>query len=215
MSTNQDQEEFNTLVQHNRLLRRTYRKTNEELQALHHILQQKQQRSVPTDHGWVRPMLPNSWLIQGEDHLHTPEELQSLKRSNDMLHQLNATLAQLQMTTFKKLVDVTRPEKRPDKQTQTTGEWQNMKSEAELQQEEEELQKELDQLNFEMCLAKTMERISLSRYNSLNFCVKMMELHNKRMRRLLEQVMESPRAAGQDAVGGDPSTNDVTLDQSN
>lgn len=179
---------------------------NEELQALHHILQQKQQRSVPTDHGWVRPMLPTSWLIQGEDHLHTSEELQSLQRSNAMLHQLNATLAQLQMTTFRKLVDITRPEKRPEKQTQTKSEWQNMKSEAELQEEEEELQKELDQLNFEMCLAKMMERISLSRYNSLKFCVKMMELHNKRMRRLLEQVMESPHAAAQDAVGGDPST---------
>lgn len=164
---------------------------NDELQALDHILQQKQHKSVPTDDGWVSSLLPTFWLLQDEVHLFTPEELQYLQRSNTLLHQLNRTLAQFQMTMFKKLVDITKPEKRPEKQTQTKVEWQTMRRELELQQEKEELQNELDRLNFEMCVAKKTELITQSRYNSLKAWVRLTECHNKRMRRLLEKVMES------------------------
>ncbi|XP_029694744.1 uncharacterized protein isoform X2 [Takifugu rubripes] len=191
MLENQDQENLSTLLQHNRLLRRTYRQMNDELQALDHILQQKQQRSVPTDNSWVSSLLPTFWLVQEEVHLFTPEELQYLQRSNNLLHQLNRTLAQFQMTMFKKLVDITKPEKRPEKQTQTKAEWQTMKRELELQQEKEELQNELDRLNFEMCVAKRTELITQSRYNSLRAWVRLTKCHNNRMRRLLEKVMEN------------------------
>lgn len=164
---------------------------NDELQALDHILQQKQHKSVPADDGWVSSLLPTFWLLQDEVHLFTPEELQYLQRSNTLLHQLNRTLAQFQMTMFKKLVDITKPEKRPEKQTQTKVEWQTMRRELELQQEKEELQNELDRLNFEMGVAKKTELITQSRYNSLKAWVSLTECHNKRMRRLLEKVMES------------------------
>lgn len=191
MSANQDQENFSTLLQHNRLLRRAYRQMNDELQALDHILQQKQHKSVPTDDGWVSSLLPNFWLVQDEIHLFTPEELQYLQRSNTVLHQLNRTLAQFQMTMFKKLVDITKPEKRPDKQTQTKAEWQTVRRELELQQEKEELQSELDRLNFEMCVAKNTELVTQSRYNSLKAWVGLTKCHNNRMRRLLEKVLEN------------------------
>lgn len=190
MLENQDQDNVSALLQHNRLLRRTYRQMNDELQALDHILQQKQHKSVPTDNGWVSSVLPTFWLGQDEVHLSTSEELQFLQRSNTLLHQLNRTLAQFQMTMFKKLVDITKPEKRPEKQTQTK-EWQTMKRELELQQEKEELQNELDRLNFEMCIAKKTEFITQSRYNNLKVWVGLTERHNNRMRRLLEQVIEN------------------------
>lgn len=191
MSANQDQENSITLLQHNRLLRRTYRQMNNELQALDHILQQKQHKSLPADNGWVSSLLPTFWLAQDEVRFFTSEELQYLQRSNILLHQLNRTLAQFQMTMFKKLVDITKPEKRPEKQTQTKAEWQTVKLELELQQEKEELQNELNRLNYEMCVAKKMELITQSRYNSLKAWVKLTKCHNNRMRRLLEKVMEN------------------------
>lgn len=191
MLTDQDQEEFITLLQNNRLLRRTYRQMNEELQALSTILQQKLQKSTPSSHGCLRAALPTFWLVQNEDQLYTPEEIQSLQRSNAKLHQLNATLAQMQMTTFKKLVDITRPEKRPEKQTQTKSEPQNWKCETELQSLKEELQKELGQLRAETSVAKKEERLTLSRCNCLKICVRMTELHSNNWRHLLEQVREN------------------------
>lgn len=191
MSTNQEQEEFDSLLQNNRLLRRTYRQMNQELQALNNILQQKLQKSTPTGKGCVRSALPTFSLVQNEDQVHTPDEIESLQRSNAKLHQLNAALAQFQMTTFKKLVDITRPEKRPEKQTQTRSEWQNTKRETELRSLKEELQKQLEQLQFETSVAKKEERLTLSRCNCLKICVRMTELHNNNRRRLLKQVREN------------------------
>lgn len=190
MSTNQDQE-LTTLLQDNRLLRRTYRQMNEELQALSSILQQKLQKSTPTGIVCLRLAPPTFSLVQNEAQLYSPQELHSLQRSNSKLHQLNATLAQFQMTMFKKLVDITRPEKRPEKQTQTKSEWQNGKHQTELQSSKEELQKELDQLKFEASIAKKEERLTLSRCSCLKICVRMTELHNNIRRRLLEQVREN------------------------
>lgn len=190
MSADQDQENFNALLQHNRLLRRTYRQMNNELQALDHIIQQKLHKSVPIDNGW-ESSLPTFWLFKDEAHPFTPEELQFLQRSNTLLHQLNRTLAQFQMTIFKKLVDITKPGKRPEKQTQTKAEWQTKKCELELQQEKEELQNELDRLNLEMCVAKKTELLTQSRYNRLKAWVRLTECYNNRTRRLLEQVMEN------------------------
>lgn len=190
MSTNQDQQEFTSLLHNNRLLRRTYRQMNEELQALNSVLQQKLQKSTPSGNGCVASALPTFWLVQSEDHLHTPQEIQSLQRSNSKLQQLNATLAQMQMTTFKKLVDITRPEKRPEKQTQTKSE-SSVKREAELQRLKEELQSQLERLKIETSIAKKEERLSLSRCNCLKICIRMTELHNSNRRRLLEQVREN------------------------
>lgn len=164
---------------------------NEELQALHHILQKKQQKGVPTDNGWARSTLPTFWLVQGEDHLFTPEELQSLQRSNTTLHRLNGTLAQFQMTMFKKLVDITKPGKRPEKQTQTKTEWRDTKRELELQQVKEKLVRELDQLSFELSVANEKEKITQARYDSLKVWVRMTEQHHNSMSRLLEQAVEN------------------------
>lgn len=188
---NQDQENFNTLLQHNRLLRRAYRQMNDDLQALDHIILQKQPAVVSRDNSWEGSSLPTFWLVQDETNSFTPEELQFLQRSNTMLHQLNRTLAQFQMTIFKKLVDITKPGKRPEKQTQTKAEWQTRKCELDLRQEKKELQNELVQLSREMCVAKKTELRTLLRYSRLKACVSLTECHNKTMRRLLEQVMEN------------------------
>lgn len=191
MSLNEDQEEFDSLVQNNRLLRRTYRQMNEELQALNDLLQEKMQKKTPSGFSRLRPALPTFWLAQNEAQLHTPEEIHSLQRSNSQLHQLNATLAQLQLAMFKKLVDITRPAKRPEKQTQTRSELQTMKHQTELQSLKEQLQKELEQLRFEADVAKKEERLSLSRCSCLKICIRMTELHNNNRRRLLEEVKEN------------------------
>lgn len=191
MLTNQDQEELSSLLQNNRLLRRTYRQMNEELTALNSILQQKLHKSTPRGNRCSALALPAFWLLQNEDDLHTPQEIRFLQSSNAKLHQLNTTLAQMQMTTFKKLVDVTRPEKRPEKQTQTKSESRNTKRETELQSLKEELQKELEQLRTETSAARKEQRLTLSRCNCLKICVRMTELHNNNRRRLLEQVREN------------------------
>ena len=190
MLTNQDQDAFDTLLQNNRLLRRTYRQMNEELQALNRILQQKLQKSPPGRRGCIGQPLPTFWLIQNDD-LPTPEEFQALQRCNSKLHHLNATLAQFQMTTFKKLLDVMRPEKRPEKQTQTRGEPQDQQRQVELQSLKEQLQKELEQLRSEASVAQKEERLTLSRCNCLKICVRMTELHNNNRRRLLQQVRDN------------------------
>lgn len=191
MLSNQDQEYFNAVLQHNRLLRRTYRQMKDELQALDHIIQQKQYKSVSTDNGWESSLLLTFCLVQDEAHPFTPEELQFLQRSNTVLHQLNRMLAQFQMTIFKKLVDITKPEKKPEKQTQTKAKWQTLKHQLELQQEKEELQNELDRLKLEMCVAKKMELTTQWRYNRLKAWVRLTGCYNNRMRHLLEQVMEN------------------------
>lgn len=192
MLSNEDeeQEEINSLLHNNRLLRRTYRQMNEELQALNGILQEKLQKSRAPG-GGLRSAPPTTSLVQNEEHLHSALEIQSLQRSNSYLHQLNATLAQFQMTTFKKLVDITRPEKRPEKQTQTRSQWPGSQRRAELQALKEELQKELQQLQLETGVAKKEERLSQSRCSCLNICIRMTELHNNNRRRLLEQVREN------------------------
>lgn len=191
MSLNEKQEEFNTLLQNNRLLRRTYRQMTEELQALNDILQQKLQKGTPSGYGRLSPALPSFWLVQNEAHLPTPEEIHSLQRSNSKLHQLNTTLAHMQLATFKKLLDIAQPEKRPEKQTQTRSELQTMKHHTELQRSKERLQQELEQLRVESSVAKKEERLSLSRCNCLKACIRRTELHNNNRRRLLQQVKEN------------------------
>lgn len=191
MQTDQDQDELVTLLQNNRLLRRTYRQMNEELQALSSILQQKLQRSPPSGAGCLQSALPAFWLLQNEDHLYTLEEIQSLQRSNAKLHQLNATLAQMQMTAFKKLLDITQPERRPEKQTQTRSEAPGVGREAALRSLKEDLQKELQQLRMETGAAQKAERLARSRRNCLRVCVHVTELHNSHRRQLLEQVREN------------------------
>lgn len=178
----EDQELWDTLLQHNRLLRKTNQQMKDGLEALRHTLQQKQRRRTNTDHGCRRSNEP-PWVVQDN-----PLDVNALRATNSRLHRMNRTLAQLQMTLFKKLVDITRVERRPEKHVQTRNEERRGRG---LQQKKEQLQAELEWLELENGAAARRERLLRMQTQILTFCVRVMELCSNRRRHLILQVEEN------------------------
>lgn len=160
-----------------------------DLQALYKILEQKQQKNP--SNSWLRDTLSNLRLLQTEEEPLFHEDTSYLQRSNERLQNLNETLAQFQMTTFKKLVDIMRPLKRPEKKTQTRTRWPDTEREMKLQEAKQQLQVELDRLRFETNVAKEEERVATLRYDHLKTCLRMTQQHFDRRRHLLEEEERS------------------------